>query len=269
MPGTDGGGEDGGTSSQETIPTIGWLNWIPQSHADENTDLIRIDVPSAANQFTDETLTKLSVNQLSEAYDVEVSQMSTVITATDPAKGDDQVVVLEAPLNPDELLTKFSVPSSETEEYMDYVIDTSGADANVAFSESGLVLASDPRPYIDAKAGNRSTMAGTGGDVERVVARVDSFPFSAVVSGDEALNDVSLSTEPLWAGPAVQGGSGQTVKTETHMLFPSASTAQTVLTEEEDKLRGSLDENQYVTNIDLSLDGRFIVGTAEADSFIF
>ncbi|MXR51385.1 hypothetical protein GRX03_07185 [Halovenus sp. WSH3] len=254
-------------SSSGSSGSAEWLGWIPQSAVAGETDIIHLDVPSAVAEFPDEAQSNLGIDSLSEQYNVEPSEIQDFITVTDTAENGAQVVIMVAPLNPQELLDTFSVPAEETEQYNGYQVATQGRGSNVALGESALIIAPSPKSFIDADNGNVSTVDDGSGDLKTTIDRVSSATLSGAVSGDEAVTSAELAAEPLRGGVGISSADGGNALMEVHILFESASDAETVLDENEDDLIGSIEEDDSTTLVDLSQDGRYVVGKAETENY--
>lgn len=255
----DGSSNDGGD--------VAWLSWVPASELSDELDAIHLDVAEAVETFPDSALNDIGIQDISSTYNVDLADVNNFVVVTDGAETTTTAVVLEAPLDADALIDQFSIGEQERESYSGYEIIQQDRGSNVALSDSALIVASSPRDYIDAEAGDTESLGDS--EIETTISRVDAATLSGAISGDEVAEDTDLSAAPVRGGIGISAGEGNTANIDVHILFESADDAETVLGNDEDELVGAIEENETDTLVDLSQDGRYIVAELESESYSF
>lgn len=244
----------------DTVPE--WAGWIPANVLEDGSNsLVSIDVETAAASFPSEDIQRYEIIDTSDRYGGETEVTREVFVEN--RWGNKGPYVYFGSFTEEAVLSYWNKRSPDTE-YRGFSIisDKIGISENVVINN---------RAYdcLDARHGDTAALGSRDSGWEQVLSGAAGSTIIEAQTGDLfELRESTLQSDVQVSARTIDAISTETASVQCYLLFDSASTASSVVQDEQQPLVADITDNGE-TLVSLEQQGPMVVGTFESPQFYY
>ncbi|MBX0303394.1 hypothetical protein [Haloarcula salinisoli] len=253
-------GDEETNARADTVPE--WAGWIPASGLQNSgRSLFSIDVETAAASFPSEDIERYEITDTSTRYGGETEVTREVFVEN--SWGNKGAYVYFGSFTEEAVLSYWNKRSPDSE-YRGFAIisDKIGISENVVINNKAY-------DCLDAKYGDTAALGSRESGWERVLAAAAGSTIIEAQAGDLfELRESTLQSDVQLSARTIDPISTETASVQCYLLFDSASTASSVVQDEQQPLVADITDNGE-TLVSLEQQGPMVVGTFESPEFYY